>query len=186
MHDPQAETASHVRGDSPERTQLIVLRGNSGSGKTTIAKTLREAYGRRGLAIVSQDVLRRDLLRELDLPGGVNIGLIDTVTRYALAHDHHVILEGILAASRYAPMLQALRRDHPGNSHFYYLDVPFEETLRRHATRPQSANFGADEMRAWYVERDLLPGSCETVIHQDSSLQETVRRVLSETLTPSA
>ncbi|MEV4111006.1 kinase [Nonomuraea sp. NPDC049695] len=165
-------------------TQLIVLRGNSGSGKTSVARALRAAYGRRGLALVSQDMLRREILRELDMPGGVNIGLIDTVTRYALDHGHHVILEGILTTARYGPMLESLREDHPGRSHFFYLDIPFDETLRRHATRPQSAEFGAELMREWYVERDLLPGGCETVIRQDSSLQETVRRVLSKTLRP--
>jgi hypothetical protein len=113
-------------------TQLIVLRGNSGSGKTSVARALRQAYGRRGLALVSQDVLRRD--------------------------------------------------DHPGRSHFFYFDIPFGETLRRHAGRPQSVEFGAEVMREWYVERDLLPGEYETVIHQDSSLQETVRHVLARTL----
>ncbi|MBB5777675.1 kinase [Nonomuraea jabiensis] len=163
-------------------TQLIVLRGNSGSGKTSVARALRKAYGKRGLAVVGQDVLRRDILRELDVPDGVNIGLIDTVTRYALDHGHHVILEGILTACRYAPMLQALREDFPGRSRFFYLDVPFEETLRRHATRPQSAEFGPDMMREWYIERDLLPGGYETIIDQHSSLEETVRRLLSETL----
>ncbi|MEV1175391.1 kinase [Nonomuraea sp. NPDC049784] len=166
-----------ITGSPP--TQLIVLRGNSGSGKTSVARALREAYGRPGLALVSQDVLRREILRELDMPGGVNIGLIDTVTRYALDHGHHVILEGILTTARYGPMLESLRKDHSGRSHFFYLDIPFEETLRRHATRPQSAEFGAELMREWYVERDLLPGGYETVIPQDSSLQETVGRVLS-------
>ncbi|WP_246082808.1 kinase [Nonomuraea diastatica] len=172
-----------MRGRS-DQTQLIVLRGNSGSGKTTVARALRDAYGGRGLAIVSQDVLRREILRELDQPGGVNIGLIDTVTRYALDHGHHVILEGILTSGRYGDMLTALRRDHPDRSHFFYLDVSFEETLRRHATRPQSREFGADMMRDWYVERDLLPGAGEIVIDQTSSLEETVRRIMSRTLTP--
>ncbi|MFI7126776.1 hypothetical protein ACIBQ1_13860 [Nonomuraea sp. NPDC050153] len=79
-------------------------------------------------------------------------------------------------------MLQTLRADFPGRSRFFYLDIPFEETLRRHATLPQSAEFGPDLMREWYVERDLLPGAYETIIGQDSTLEETVRRLLSETL----
>ncbi|MFG3441966.1 AAA family ATPase [Nonomuraea sp. NPDC047897] len=160
-------------------TRLIVLRGNSGSGKTTVAHAARAAHGRRGLAIVSQDVVRRDILRERDLPGGTNIGLIDTITRYTLGHGHHVILEGILAASRYGPMLRALRDDHAGRCHFFYLDVPFEETLRRHATRPQSSGFGPAEMRQWYQAGDLLPGGFEAVVGESSSLAETVRQVLS-------
>jgi guanylate kinase len=63
-------------GIGSDQTRLIVLRGNSGSGKSSVAKALREAYGR-----------------------GVD------------------------------------------------LDVSIAETLRRHATRPQAAEFGADDMR---------------------------------------
>jgi hypothetical protein len=111
-------------------------------------------------------------------PGGANIGLIDTVARYALDHGFHVILDGILDSRRYAAMLDALRRDHRGISFWYYLDVPFEETMRRHATRPQATEFGRAEMQSWYRELDLLPGGIEHVIPAVSSLEETVRQVM--------
>jgi hypothetical protein len=39
-------------------------------------------------------------------------------------------------------MLDGLRRDHLGLSYFYYLDVSIDETVRRHAPRPQAAEFG--------------------------------------------
>jgi predicted ATPase len=68
-----------------EQTMLIVLRGNSGSGKTTVSHALRDAFG-RGLAWVSQDLISRIILKEKDVPGGVNIGLIDQVARYCLDH----------------------------------------------------------------------------------------------------
>jgi hypothetical protein len=58
-------------------TRLIVLRGNSASGKSSVAAGIRSRYG-RGVAIVGQDNLRRTVLRERDIPGGVNVGLIDT------------------------------------------------------------------------------------------------------------
>ncbi|WP_182903868.1 hypothetical protein [Microbispora sp. H10830] len=48
-----------MRTGSPD-TRLIVLRGNSGSGKTSVARAVRAAYG-RGLALVCQDVVRREL-----------------------------------------------------------------------------------------------------------------------------
>jgi predicted kinase len=118
-----------------ERTRLIVMRGNSGSGKSTVATALREASG-RGIAWVSQDLIRRIILREKDKPGGVNIGLIEQVARYSLDNGYHVILDGIFYADRYGPMLAALSRDHLGVSCFYYLDVSIEETLRRHLSRP--------------------------------------------------
>ena len=100
---------------------------------------MRDAHGRRGLALVSQDVIRRDIL-----------------------------------------MLQKLRRDHLGTSSFFYLDISYEETLRRHSTRPQRNQFSAEDMRKWYLERDVLPDGCETLIGQDSSLEETTRRIMRE------
>jgi hypothetical protein len=35
-------------------------------------------------------------------------------------------------------------------------------------------------MRAWYRERDLLPGGLEQIIPAASSLDETVRRIVAE------
>ena len=52
-----------------EPAKLIVLRGNSASGKTSVATGIRNRDG-RGIAIVSQDNLRRTVLRERDTPGG--------------------------------------------------------------------------------------------------------------------
>src|ERR1700689_4815453 len=49
--------------------RLIVIRGNSASGKSAVAAELRRRHG-RGLAIVGQDNLRRQVLRERDVPGG--------------------------------------------------------------------------------------------------------------------
>lgn len=160
-------------------TRLILLRGNSASGKSSVAAELRARYG-RGLALVSQDTLRRNVLRERDVAGGANIGLIDTVARYALDHGYHVVVEGILYAAHYAPMLAALRQDHRGATHAYYLDVPFAETVRRHATKPQAAEYGEAELRDWYRPLDLLPGGTETVIPAASGLEETAERVLRE------
>jgi adenylate kinase family enzyme len=172
-----AATVSRVSAGSSS-TRLIVLRGNSGSGKSSVAAEIRARYG-RGIALVGQDNLRRVVLRERDVPGGANIGLIDTVTRYALC-EFHVVVEGILRAAHYGPMLEALHRDHQSVARFYYLDVPLEETLRRHANRPQAAEFGEADMRAWYRERDLLPGGIEQIIPADSSLEDTVRLVMLE------
>lgn len=59
-----------------EETRLVVLRGNSASGKSTVAAGLRERFG-RNLALVGQDNLRRVVLGEPDQPGAANIGLID-------------------------------------------------------------------------------------------------------------
>ncbi|MFF4837950.1 AAA family ATPase [Streptomyces sp. NPDC001315] len=163
-----------------EETRLVVLRGNSASGKSSVAAGLREKFG-RGLALVGQDNLRRIVLRERDRPGAANIGLIDLTARYALNAGFHVVVEGILYADRYGDMLAQLRADHAGPTHGYYLDVPFDETLARHATKPIADDVSDTQLRDWYRERDLLPGGIETVIGPDSTLVATVERIMLDT-----
>lgn len=162
-----------------ERTRLVVLRDPSGSGKSSTARRLRERLG-RSVALVEQDYLRRIVLKELDVSGGANVDLIETTARFALDRGWHVIVEGILAAGRYADMLDRLRRDHRGSTAFYYFDVALAETLRRHRTRSQAAEFGDDEMRDWYQPADHLGFTEERVVPETSTLDETVRRILHE------
>jgi hypothetical protein len=71
-----------VPSTGSESSKLIILRGNSASGKSAVAAEIRSRYG-HGLAIVGQDNLRRVVLREKDVPDGANIGLIDLTARYA-------------------------------------------------------------------------------------------------------
>ncbi|USQ89656.1 kinase [Streptomyces phaeoluteigriseus] len=163
-----------------EETRLVILRGNSASGKSSVAAGLRGRFG-RGLALVGQDNLRRIVLRERDRPGAANIGLIDLTARYALDAGYHVVVEGILHADHYGDMLARLRADHRGPTHGYYLDVPFTETLTRHATKPIADDVDEARLRDWYRPSDLLPGGTETVIGADSALPETVDRIMRET-----
>ncbi|MFD9061498.1 hypothetical protein ACFVZ3_08275 [Kitasatospora purpeofusca] len=81
-------------------TVLVVVRGPSGAGKSSTAARIRSAYG-RGLAVVGQDLLRREVLRERDVADGANIALIGLVTRHALDSGFHTVVEGILDAGRY-------------------------------------------------------------------------------------
>lgn len=55
--------------------KIIILRGNSGSGKTTIAKELQKQFGRNTM-LISQDGIRRNraetnLVRKQCADGGV-------------------------------------------------------------------------------------------------------------------
>lgn len=163
-----------------EETRLVVLRGNSASGKSSVAAGLRERFG-RGLAVVGQDNLRRIVLRERDRPGAANIGLIALTARYALDAGFHVVVEGILYADHYGDMLTELCADHRGPTHGYYLDIPFGETLARHATKPIADDVSETQLSEWYRARDLLPGGTETVIGAHSALHETVDRIMVDT-----
>lgn len=164
-------------------TRLVVIRGNSASGKTSVAQGLRDHYG-RGIAVVGQDVIRRLVLREHDTAGGANIALLGRIAREALNAGFHVVLEGILYADRYGHMITSLVRDHRGVSRCYYLDVPLETTLVRHAAKADAAYLAQvtdSHLATWYRELDLLPGSLETVIPAESTLQDTVTRILHDT-----
>jgi adenylate kinase family enzyme len=156
-----------------------VLRGNSGAGKSTVARMVRSRLT-GCVAWVEQDYFRRVVLHEHDVPDGLNIGLISQTVRYALDHGCDVILEGILYAAHYSEMLRALRDDHRGRTTWYWFDVSLEETLRRHATRPQSKEFGADAMRNWYRERDPLQFATETLVPEEWTIDQTVDRILSD------
>ncbi|TWD84341.1 AAA domain-containing protein [Kribbella amoyensis] len=164
-------------GDPTSR--LVVLRGNSGSGKSTTAKELRQRIG-RGVAWVEQDYLRRILLREHDRPSAPNIGLIDRTTRYALAHGYHVVLEGIFYNPTYGTMLRELIADHAGVTGVYYFQLPFGETVRRHATRPLADVVAVERMRGWYQPCDLLGVPGEQVIDETSTLDQSVDRIVKD------
>lgn len=162
-----------------ETTRLVVLRGNSGSGKSTTAQEVRRRLG-RGVAWIEQDYLRRILLREHDLPGAANIGLIDQTVRYALGNGYHVILEGILYNPTYGAMLRRLIDDHAGVTGVYYFRLSFDETLERHATRPLAKTVTPEQLREWYQACDLLGVPGEQVIDPSSSLDETAGRIIGD------
>ena len=166
-------------GNWPAPRTLVILRGNSGSGKTSVARAVRDAYG-RGAALLEQDYLRRVILREHD--GSASTGIapefITNAAAFALANGYHVILEGILHTARYADAVLKLIKDHDGPSFVYYLDVSLAETLRRHATRPQATEFDPDQMREWYIDHDVLGTPGEHIIGESSTFTQTVGHVL--------
>lgn len=158
---------------------LLLVRGNSGSGKSSVAREVRRRYG-RGCALLEQDYLRRIVLREHDSSNLTPIapGFIAAVTRTALDSGYHVVLEGILHADRYRTALRKLIAEHPGRSYVFYLDVSFDETVRRHAGRAADVNFTADDMRHWYAADDLLGVTGEYIIGETSTFEQTVTTIL--------
>ena len=62
-------------GGKQMQPKLIILRGNSGSGKTTIANALHQCLKEQSL-LISQDVVRREMLRVKDETGNLSIALL--------------------------------------------------------------------------------------------------------------
>ena len=152
---------------------LIILRGNSGCGKTSTARLLQRQLG-DGTMLVSQDVVRREILRVKDIESNPAIQLIYDLCMYGNNVGYTVILEGILSNKKYGAMLRRLLDDFQGEKLIYYFDVSFEETVRRHAIKPNAHEFGESEMRQWWKDQDVLNVPGEQRIGEQLSQAEIV------------
>ena len=106
-------------------SKLIILRGNSGSGKTTTAKALQQS-------------------------------------------------------KVYRPLYEVCIQEFGSNIYAYYYDLPFEETLRRHETKPNRHEFGESAMRRWWSEKDYIGIIDEKIILQEMEQEETVEMIYKE------
>ena len=161
------------------QSKLIIIRGNSGSGKTTIAKNLQTHLG-PGTMVISQDVIRRDMLKVADRKGNLSIDLIRQIAEFGKDKCEFVIVEGILYEGRYGDMLRGLIRFYNQNADIFYFDVPFEETVKRHNNRPKKLEFGEDSLRAWWVPRDFLEEENEIILTSEMTQEDILEKILSQ------
>ncbi len=161
------------------KTKLIILRGNSGSGKTTTALALQSYFG-EGTLLVSQDVIRREMLLVKDRKGNLSLDLIRQITEYGKGKCRYVILEGIFTSSRYREMLLGLIHYFEDNADTYYFDLSFEETVRRHSSRDKSGDFGEDSLREWWNPKDYLGVVGETNFTDDMTKEDIFRFILEQ------
>ncbi|WP_067820996.1 AAA family ATPase [Nocardia inohanensis] len=156
---------------------LVVLRGNSGSGKSTAALAVQHSFPRAECLVVQQDTVRRTMLREHDIVGAANIDLIEHIAAFGLARSLVVIVEGILDAHRYGDMLERLTASAAHALH-YGFDLSFEETLARHTTRPQAQQFSPEQMAQWYHGWQPLSFVDEVRLDASWSLDTLVDRIV--------
>lgn len=74
----------------------------------------------------------------------------------------------------YTPLFQTALEEYGSNIFAFYYDLPFEETLLRHNTKPNKAEFGEQDMRRWWKEKDYIGIIPEKIITKDMSLEDTV------------
>jgi len=159
--------------------RLIILRGNSGSGKTTIARMLQEKLGRTTM-LLSQDTLRREMLRAKDTtnhPGGK---LLQAMARFGWENGYHTVLvEGIWSKTKYELHLKELIQE-ADRTFLYYLDVPFEETVLRHNTKPVADEYGEAQLREWWLPKDYLGIEGEILLDEKYTEEMIIGRILKE------
>ncbi|QWI25605.1 hypothetical protein EXW34_31050 (plasmid) [Bacillus mycoides] len=159
------------------KTTLIIIRGNSGSGKSTIARQLQLLL--KDTLLVPQDVVRRDMLRVKGNVGNLSIELIKQIALYGIGKVNYVIVEGILNTHRYKNMLTELINTFE-ETHIYYYDISLEETVTRHKTKPNKDDFGKAELTAWYINKDFLDSPNEKIISETMSVDETVKMIITD------
>ncbi|KPL60299.1 kinase [Rossellomorea vietnamensis] len=158
---------------------MIIIRGNSGSGKTTTAKRLQQHLG-RGTLLVSQDVVRRDMLKVQDRDGNLSMDLIRQITEYGKGKCEYVIMEGIFSEQRYGDMIRELIQFYNGKAHTYYYDLSFQETVRRHNSRSKRTEFGEDSLREWWNAEDYLGVDGEVQLTDTMTQDEIVEMILKQ------
>lgn len=161
--------------------KLIILRGNSGSGKTTIAKELQKCFGANTM-LISQDVIRRDMLKVKDGENTKALPLMKELLIYGHSHSDIVILEGIMYADWYKPLFELSVQLYGAEVNAYYFDLPFEETLKRHQTKPNCRDFGEDEMRRWWRENDFSEVLNEVRITAERNIDNIVGDIFNTVL----
>lgn len=161
--------------------KLIILRGNSGSGKTSVSKALQEKFGENTM-LISQDMVRREILHTRDGIDTKALPLMTELLKYGRCNSQVTILEGIMVADWYMPLFETAIKEFNSEIYAYYYDLPFEETLLRHETRPKKADFGEEDMRRWWNEKDFIGIIPEKTITKDMSFSETVDMIFNDVL----
>ena len=146
--------------------KLINIRGNSGSGKSTTGKALQRKFGHSTM-LISQDVIRREMLFVKDGPNPEASQLLLELALYGKNHCNIVILEGILNSEWYKELFENLLSKFNNQIFAYYFDIPFEETLNRHKQKPNAHEFGEKKMREWWIEKDLIDIITEVYLNEN-------------------
>ncbi len=149
--------------------KLIILRGNSGSGKTTVSRELQKRFGRNTM-LISHDMIRLQILNAKDSEA---LPLITELLKYGRQHSDITVLEGILPTETYKPLFETAVKEYGAEIYAFYYDLSFEETLSRHNTKPNRADFGETEMRRWWKEKDYIDSIPERTITENMSISDT-------------
>jgi len=154
-------------------SKIIIIRGNSASGKSTAAKALQKRIG-NGTFLISQDYVRREMLGEKTGSHNQTFSLLKNLVVYGYQNCEVSILDGILSTGTYDDLFNLIEKTYSQQILAYYFDIPFEETLRRHSQKPYAHEVGEIQLRNWWREKDLLKNINEKMIYKDMDVEDIV------------
>jgi hypothetical protein len=97
-----------------------------------------------------------------------------------LEHGFDVILEGILNVQKPGrrEFFERIFAKHPEENYIFYMNTSFNETVKRHGTRPDKKDmFEAEAMRGWYDLATPMNHKKEVVIPESSTLEQTIHLI---------
>jgi thymidylate kinase len=164
-------------------SKLIVLRGPSGAGKSTVAHLLHSRVTNK-TALIDQDYYRHTMFNnlhsELEAPRYVMFAGIQA----ALDHGYDVIVEGFLGMEKYRSYFDELLSHHPTENYFFYFDVSFAETLRRHETRQKSSLLTIEKMKDLYSRTGPSRYPGERIISEATGVEQACKLIIDISDTP--
>ncbi|MBQ8748983.1 MAG: kinase [Clostridia bacterium] len=164
--------------------KVIILRGNSGSGKSTISNALREILD-KNILYIEQDMLKIYLTKIkndenfMAKRNSLIQGSILTLIDWGCNEFDYIIIDGIFKSNHYTNMFNIIKEKF-SYVYAYYFDLSFEETVKRHQTRAKSKEFDADDMSEWFREKDYLTQIKEKIITKEQSKEEIVAMILAD------
>lgn len=165
------------------RSKLIVIRGPSGAGKSTVAR-LVHTHVLHKTALIDQDYYRHTMFNnlhaDLEAPRYVMFAGIQT----ALDHGYDVIVEGFLGMGKYKIYFDKLLAHHPAENYFFYFDVSFAETLRRHKTRQKSTQLSQEKMAELYLRTGPSGYLGECIIPETASPERAYQLIVDVSSVP--
>ena len=157
--------------------KLVILRGNSGSGKTATAQMLQKKIGINTL-LISQDEVCQSMLRTHDGNNPLMQEMINTLLLFGKKHCDVTILEGRLFSEWYNKTIRRAVMMFSHRIYAYYFDLSFEETVRRNQAKPEALRYTKRELQFWWREKDLLQTIHENRITDGESMEQVLDRIM--------
>ncbi len=161
------------------KTKLIVFRGPSASGKSTVAQGIAGRSDRK-VALLEEDHFRRVILQAkepIETRRAICKQMLADNALTALRSGFDVILEGILSKEHYVDMLDGLFRQHPGENYLFHFDVSLEETLHRHSTKPIRDEVSEAQLREWYAAGAPMDFDFQELVPESLAVDQAIARI---------
>lgn len=150
--------------------------------KASVAKALQRKFGSNTM-LLSHNMVRIEILHVWGQEGIIKSEpFMINLLKYGKANSEITILEGVLPAKEYNKLFETAVEEYGQNIFAYYYDLPFEETLARHSTKPNRNDFGESDMRRWWKERDFLPMILEKVLDKDVSFEDAIEMIYNQVI----